>query len=528
MDIVIRNATVYDGSGAPAFVADVAVRDGKIAAIGEVKERGREEIDGTGMALAPGFIDAHSHAEAHVFADPARLCKLRQGITAEVAGQCGWSRGPADAGMTEEYRDYMAASGWGMPERVYGSFRELMRAVEDMRPGTHQISFVGHNMIRGSVMGMQDRPPTAEELDRMKALLESAMREGALGLSVGLVYAPGIYSSTEELIELAEVVGRYGGIYSAHIRDEADLLPDAVDETIRIAREANVRANISHMKVLYSKNRDLLPKALEKIERANAEGCDITFDAYPYAACSATILSTLPPSYLSRGMDWLVEELGSPGGADRLEKAITEPTEQWENPLLNAGFDRDMIVSAPATPDAVGKLIHDYAVEKGVRDVEAYAHIIAANRGDVSDIRFIMEEENLELLYSHPLCVLGTDGLYIGDGELSHPRGLASATRYLGRFIREKKVFSREEGVRRLTGLTADRYGLKTKGYIREGYDADLVLFDFERITDCATYADPFLPNEGIEMVFVGGEAAVVRDVPTGVRNGKVYRRNDV
>lgn len=524
-DLIIRGATVYDGSGGPSYVADVAVKDGVISAVGTVSGHGRKEINGAGLSLAPGFIDAHSHAEAHVFLDPARLCKLQQGFTTEVCGQCGWSRGPADGGMTAEYRDYMAASGWGMPERVYGSFADLVQAVEEMRPATHQISFVGHNIIRGSVMGMADRAPTQDELQRMIALMEEAMQEGALGLSVGLVYAPGIYSSTEELIELAKVVGRYGGIYTAHVRDEADRLLEAVDETIRVAKEAKVRANISHMKVLYQKNRGLLLEAVKKIEQANADGCDITFDVYPYAACSATILSTLPPSYLSRGMDWLVNELESAEGVARLEKAIMEPTEQWENPLLIAGFDHDMVVTAPETPDAAGKLIHDYAVEKGMRDIEAYAYIIAKNRGDVMDIRFIMEEENLDLLYRHPLCVLGTDGLYIGDGKMSHPRGLASAPRYLGRFIREKQILSREEGVRRLTGLTADRYGLKTKGYIREGYDADLVLFDFEKIIDRATYAEPFLPNDGIEMVFVSGQAALVNNRPTGVYNGKVYTR---
>jgi len=526
MDLIIRNALVYDGSGAPAFVADVAVKDGVIAAVGEVAGQGCEEIDGSGLALAPGFIDAHSHAESQVFADPRRLCKLQQGITTEVAGQCGWSRGPADRNMTEEFRSHMAASEWGMPERAYASFRELLDAVADMRPGAHQISFAGHNIIRGSVMGMDDRPPTAEELERMKALLESAMQEGALGMSSGLVYAPGIYSDTEELIELAKVVAKYDGIYTTHIRDEADRLIPAVEEAIRIAKEARVRVNISHMKVMYDKNRHMIREALQLIENANAEGCDITFDVYPYAACSAPILSTLPPSYLTRGMDWLAEELGTPEGVARLEKAIMEPTEVWENPLLNAGFDRDMIATAPATPDAAGKLIHDYALEKGMSDVEAYAYIIAKNRGDVQDIRFLMHEENLALLYRHPLCMPGTDGLYVGDGELSHPRGLASFPRYLGRFIREQRILSREEGVRRITGLPADRYGLKTKGYIRPGYDADLVLFDFETIIDRATYTEPFLPNEGIEMVFVSGQAAVVKNQPTGVCNGKVYRRS--
>lgn len=529
MDLVIRNAMVYDGSGRPHYAADVAVKDGVIAAIGKVSQRGKEEIDGAGLTLAPGFIDAHTHSESHVFMDPSRLCKLRQGVTTEVAGQCGWSYGPVDMGATQAFYDYIAAvKNDGVPVTLYPTFGQLMQAVEAAKPGAHQISFVGHHMLRGSVVGMEDRPATEEELERMKSLMESAMQEGALGMSTGLVYAPGIYASTEELIELAKIVAKYGGIYTTHMRDEGDKLLTALEETLRIAREAKVRVNISHMKVLYRKNRHLLDEALRMIEQVNAEGCDVFFDVYPYAASSATILSTLPPSYLTRGLDWLTEELSSPEGVAKLEKAIMEPTEVWENPLLNAGFDHDMIVVAPQTPDAVGKFISDYAKEKGMRDVEAYADIIAKNRGAVKDIRFLMEDEHLVRLYQHPLCVLGTDGLYAGGPGLSHPRGLASFPRFLGRFIREQKILSREEGIRRITGLTADRYGLKTKGYIREGYDADLVLFDFECIIDHATYAEPFLPNEGIEMVFVGGQAAVVKNQPTDVYNGKVYKRTNM
>jgi len=528
MDLVIRNAMIYDGSGAAAYIADVAVKDGVIAAVGEVPGRGKEEIDASGLSLAPGFIDAHSHSECHVFQDPARLCKLRQGVTTEVAGQCGWSFGPANENAPQEFRDYLAAvKNSGRPMPLYATASALFDAAAAMKPGAHQISFVGHHVLRGSVVGMEDRPATAEELERMKELLEGAMRDGALGMSSGLVYAPGIYSTTEELIELAKVVARYGGIYTTHMRNEADGLLTAVEETIRIAREAKVRTNISHMKVMYQKNRPLLDEALRRIEEANAEGADIFFDVYPYAAASATLLSTLPPSYLARGVDWLVKELSATEGVAKLDKAITEPTEAWENPLLNAGFDHDMIVDAPMTPEAEGKLISDYARERGLRDIEAYAELIVKNRGAVRDIRFLMDEEDLVRLYRHPLCVLGTDGLYGGGTTLSHPRGFGSFPRFLGRFIREKQILSREEGVRRITGLPADRYGLRTKGYIRTGYDADLVLFDFEKILDRATYADPFLPNEGVEMVFVSGQAAVVRNHPTGVCNGKVYRRGD-
>ncbi len=525
-DVVIRGATIYDGTGGPSYVADLAVKDGVIAKIGGIDEQGKIEVEGTGLALAPGFIDSHTHSDYQVFMDPGRMCKVMQGATLEIGGQCGWSRGPADLTIPKAAHDYFSAvNNGGKPITLYATYNELLDAIAALKPGAHQVVFVGHHMLRGSVIGMEDRPATAEELERMKALLEGAMKQGALGYSSGLVYAPGIYSDTEELIELAKVVAKYNGIYTTHMRDEGDFLVESVAEAIRIAKESKVRVNISHLKVMYDKNLPKLAQVIKMIEEANAEGCDIFFDAYPYDACSATILSTLPPSYLTKDIAWLVDELSTPEGIARLEKNIMEPTEVWENPLLNAGFDKDLIVNAKETPDAVGKTISEYAAEKGITDVEAYAYIIAKNKGTVSDVRFTMSEESLEMLYKHPLCVLGTDGLYKGGKTISHPRGFGSFPKFLGTYVRDKKVLSYEEGIRRITGLPADRYELKNKGYIKEGYDADLVLFDWDRIIDRATYQDPFLPNEGIEMVFVSGEAAVVNNRSTGVFNGKVYKK---
>jgi len=525
-DVVIRDATIYDGTGGPSYKADLAVKDGKIAKIGEIDELGKVDVEGKGLALAPGFIDTHTHSDYQAYADPGRMCKVMQGVTLEIGGQCGWSRGPSDLGINKAAHQYFSVvNNGGKPITLFATYQENLDAIAALKPGAHQYTFVGHHMLRGSVVGMEDRPATPEELERMKELLDGAMKQGAPGFSTGLVYAPGIYSDTEEIIELAKVAAKYNGIYTTHMRDEGDLLVESVEEALRIARESGVRVNIAHLKVMYKKNLPKLDKVIEMIEQANAEGCDVFFDVYPYEACAATILSTLPPSYLTKDIDWLVEELSSPEGIAKLEKAIMEPTEVWENPLLNAGFDKDLIVNAKATPDAVGKFISEYAEEKGMTDVEAYAYIIAQNRGTVSDVRFTMFEESLAKLYKHPLCTLGTDGLYKGGKTLSHPRGFGSFPRYLGRFIRDQKILSYEEGIRRITGLPADRYELKGKGYIKEGYDADLVLFDWERIIDHATYEDPFLPNEGIEMVFVSGEAAVVKNISTGVFNGKIYKK---
>ena len=524
-DIVFRNVEVFDGTGKESFCADVFLKDGKIAQIGCTGARAAEEIDGRGLSLAPGFIDVHTHSDTQLFPDPSRMCKLMQGVTSEIGGQCGWSRGPADPEIPEDGYEYLkAANNGGKPLKLYPSYSELLEAISKVRLGANQMVFVGHHVLRASTVGMENRKPTERELSRMKDLLKSAMQEGAPGLSTGLVYAPGCYSSTEELIELSRIVAQYNGIYTTHMRNEADGVLDSVKEVIRIAKETGVSVNISHLKAMYRKNLPKLDQALELIDQACSEGCDITFDVYPYEACSATILSTLPPSYLSHGMQWLMEELSSPEGIDRLEKAILEPTEVWGNPLLNAGYDKDVIAVANATPEVAGKSIHEIAVEKGMRDVEAYAYLITKNEGSVTDIRFTMFEESLAALYRHPHCMVGTDGLYYGGRLLSHPRAFGTFPRYLGRFVRQQKILSFAEAIRHITGLPAERYRVAGKGFIREGFDADLVLFNKDTIIDQATYQNPFLPNIGIEMVLVGGQAAVVRNIPTGVLNGKVLK----
>lgn len=525
-DVLFRQVTVYDGSGAAPRVCDVSVAGGKIAAVGDggtITEQHAMTVDGKGLSLAPGFIDAHSHSDNQVLSDPARDCKLRQGITTEIAGQCGSSNGPMADPVNPVFYKHRAAV-TGKPPVVHHSYDEMLSAIDDLHPGTNLLVFVGHTPLRGSVIGMENRPATAKELDKMKDLLDGAMRQGAPGFTSGLVYSPSQYGTTEELVELAKVAAKYGGMYSTHMRGEGSHLLESVKEVVHIVKSTGIRANISHFKVMMEPNRSLLPQAIELIEKTNAEGFRITFDVYPYTATSAGFLSNLPPSYLTHGIDWLLDELSTPAGVARLEKALMEPTEQWEDPLRNAGFDKCVLVVGKNTPDAVGKSYHQYAVEQGLTDAEAFARIIVQNRGAGNDVRFLMNEEDVAMLYRHPLCMVGSDGVYSGHHALCHPRAFATVPRYLGRYVREQKVQTFEEGIRRVTGMTADTYHLKTKGYVRAGYDADLVLFDAGRIIDRADYTDPFKPNEGIEMVFSGGQAAVVNDRLTGVFNGKTLR----
>ena len=523
---VIKNVKIYDGTGGKPYVSDVLIKGEKIEKIGK-ELKALEEIDGTGLCLSSGFIDAHTHSDTQLFVDPDRAHKLKMGVTSEIGGQCGWSRAPFAPDMKPEARNYLETVN-GKREFVpqYETFEDYADYMENkIKLGAHQKVFTGHCMIRASVVGMDNRPMTEAELDRACALLEECMKQGSLGLSSGLVYAPSCYGTTEELAALCKVAAKYGGIYTTHMRNEADFVEEAVAEAINIARLSGIKLNISHLKTLYPHNFYKTEKILDMIDSAIAEGMDITFDVYPYEASSATMMSTLPPSYLSEGVDRMVERVTGKENIEILRKNLYEPTEKFSNPMKNIGPEKMLITRAVTTPEAVGKTIAEYAEMLGIDGVEAYAKLLADNRGAVSDVRFNMSDEMIAKLYKHPKCMVGTDGLFTSEKKLSHPRHFGSYPRYLGRFVREMKILPMEEGIRRITSMPAERYGLKTKGYVREGYDADLVLFDENTIIDHADYLDPFAANEGIKAVFVMGGIAVHDNVYTNLRNGKFYKK---
>lgn len=524
LDLLIKSVEVFDGTGAPSKVRNVGILDGKIAHISDGNApQAIVEIDGSGLSLAPGFIDSHTHSDTQLYLNPSRLEKLQQGVTTEIGGQCGWSPAPFSKNAPQDFRDYIDAV---QQHPHFETFGEALDHLDTMKLGTNQAAFVGHHYLRGSVVGMANRELSKDELSRMCSYAEEAMQSGALGFSTGLVYAPSVYSSENELVALAKTIRRYGGRFTIHMRDEGDDLVESVEEAIRIAEAGEIPVNISHLKALFPQNFHKIDIVLDIIDKANARGVEVTFDAYPYAASSATILSTLPPSYLSHGMDWLIEHLQGKENIEALRKAIYEPTEVWENPVAKIGVENHLISRALETPEIAGMRISEYAQMHGLDGIEAYAEIIRRNRGKVQDIRFAMSEDNIEKIYRHPMCMVGSDGLYRGDGTPAHVRAFATFPRYLARYIREKKLLPFAEGIRRITGMPADVYGLNGKGYIKEGFDADLVLFDKDRICDKATFTDPFIPNEGIHMVFVNGKAAVVDNEPAGVMEGKKLLRS--
>ena len=528
MSYIIKNAKIYDGLGGKPYQADVVVKDGKIAKIGTdtdyITTIG-DVIDGTGLCLAPGFIDAHTHSDCQVFDDPSRAGRLLQGMTAEVGGNCGSSRAPFLKTMPRDAQKFLFTSNRYRNNDFFETFSEELEAIDQLKLGAHQKYFVGHRLLRTSVMGIEGRAATKEEIDRMCGLLEEAMQAGAMGFSTGLVYSPGPHAEPEEIIALAKTAAKYGGMYSSHIRNESDTVEEAIAEVLNVGRQAGIPVQISHIKNMYPANWDKTEKVIKLIDDALAEGVDVTMDAYPYEACSAGILSTVPISYRAKGIDWLVEHMQGKENIEILRDIVMNGKEHYENPMKGIGPSKLLIVSAPETPEAEGKFISEYAEMKGMDGFEGWCDIIAKNGGNVTDVRFAMKEENIARYYQHPKCMVGSDGLYDGGTGLTHPRFFGTMTRYLGHFVRDMKILPFEEGIRRITSMPAQRFGFANKGIIKEGYDADLVLFDENTIIDHADYLHPFAPNEGIKAVFVGGGIAVIDNVYTGLTNGKMFRR---
>ena len=520
-DLIINNALIYDGSGAPAYHGSIGVKDGKIVAVSSQKLDGASNIvDASGLCLAPGFIDVHSHADYAFADDPHRLHVLRMGVTTEIAGNCGKTLSPALPEMEPSVQEFMNPDA-----KLYPSLKEELEEYESWEIGPNQRYFSGHGPLRASVMGLRSDAATAEEIRRMQEILAYEMQQGAAGYSTGLSYVPGIYSNTYELTELAKAAAPYGGMYTTHSRSESMGLFDSVRECIHIAREAKIPVNISHFKCVGQPFWERCEEALGMIDSAITEGLDISLDAYPYTAASTTTLTAIPPKYLDKGAVAFAKSLEDPKIVEAIRKEIFEVNDpSWDNSMYYVGLENFLIVRADETPWAIGKTYAQVAQDLGMEPFDAVVHLLKLNRGNVRECRFSMCEENVEMILRHPRCMVGSDGTIRKFDKINHPRGIGTFPRYLGRYIREREILSREEGIHRITGMPAERYLLQGKGFIREGYDADLVLFDYDRIIDRADYVNPFQLNEGIWQVYVGGKLNVQDNAPMGNWNGKILR----
>jgi len=527
-DVVVRGGTVYDGSGAPGVRADVAIRGDRIAAVGDLSgARGRLEVDAAGRAVAPGFINMLSWATESLIADGRSQSDIRQGVTLEVFGE-GWSEGPLNDAMKKLGVEQQGDIRYDIEWTTLGQYLEYLTR-RGISPNV--ASFVGATTVRIHELGYADRAPDARELDRMRDLVRDAMQEGALGLGSSLIYAPGFYASTGELVELAKVAGEYGGSYISHMRSEGNRFEEAVDELIRIAREAGVPAEIYHLKAGGRANWGKLDAVIAKIEAARAEGLQITADMYNYTAGSTGLDAAMPPWVQEGGYDAWAGRLKDPATRRRVEAEMTTPTDEWENLLLAAGAEGTLLVGfrSPELKPLTGKTLAEVARERGATPAATAMDLVVEDGSRVQVVYFLMSEENVKRQIALPWVSFGSDGASLAPEGVflksgTHPRAYGNVARLLGHYVRDEKVIPLEEAIRKLTSLPAGNLQLKDRGRLAVGAFADVVVFDPATVQDHATYEEPHQYSTGVSHVLVNGELVLKDGEHTGALPGRVLR----
>ena len=527
-DVIIRNGLVYDGMGAPPVAANVAVLGDRIAAIGALEgARGRTEIDAAGQAVAPGFINMLSWADQSLLVDGRSQSGVRQGVTLEIFGE-GWSMGPINATMKEEL---IAEQGDLRFEVPWTTLGEYLEHLESQGVSTNVASFVGATTVRIHEVGYADREPTPEELARMQALVRQAMREGALGLGTSLIYAPAFYAKTPELIALTRAAAEYGGMYISHIRSEGARLLESVDELITIAREANVPAEIYHLKAAGREHWSKMDAAIQKIEDARASGLRITADMYTYEAGATGLDAAMPPWVQEGGHEAWAARLKDPAIRARLRLEMTTPTDEWENFFVGAGPEGMILTGfrSEALKPLTGRTLAEVAAMRGTSPEEAAMDLVIEDGSRVGTVYFLMSEENVARQLRLPWVSLGSDagsmapeGPFLGSNP--HPRAYGNFARWLGKYVRDEQLVPLEEGIRRMTSLPADNLGLADRGRLAPGQMADVVVFDPATIRDHATFDKPHQYSTGVAHVFVNGVAVLRDGEHTGATPGRVVR----
>lgn len=506
-DIVIRNGRVLDGAGNPWIAADVAIKDGRFVRVGHVPGKGKREIDATGKYVSPGWIDMQDQSGGVLTRNGLAESKLIQGVTTLIAGESGT---PVTADKIGEYFDGLEKSGISVN---FGTYYNATQA-------------------RVAVVGQDDREPTAEELSRMKGLMETAMKNGVLGMSTALIYPPASYSKTNELIELAKVAGQHGGFYVTHIRGEGKELVQSIEEAITIGEKGGLPVEIYHLKAAYQPGwGTLMRQAGETIEKARARGLDVAADMYLYTAGGTSLTAVVPSWAAEGGRDKLIERLKDPATRTRLKGEVKTGAPGWWNIVEAAGGWKQIVLASSGNPEHKrfeNKNIEQIAKEWNKDPADAAFDLIVEANGRTGALYFMMSESDVETALKYPWISLGSDAAAsaqpvdpntAGNG---HPRGYGNFPRVIAEYVRKKKVITLPEAIRKMTSWPATRLRLASRGTIKEGNWADVVVFDYEKIQDNATYEFPFRPPSGIEMVFVNGQLVMENGKHTGARPGKV------
>lgn len=528
-DVVIRGGTIYDGSGHRQFVGDVALRGDRIAAVGDLKNASaRREVDAHGLAVAPGFINMLSWANESLLYDGRSQGDLRQGVTLEVMGE-GDSMGPLSPAM----RTNMATSQGDLTYPVtWTTLGGYLEHLEQSGISCNVASFVGASTVRIHELGYADRPPTAAELARMQHLVREAMEEGALGVASALIYAPGFYAKTDELIALAKIAAEYDGLYISHLRSEGNRLFEALDEIITIARAARIRAEIYHLKAAGQPNWSKLEAALAKIEAARTAGVALTADMYCYTAGATGLDAAMPPWVQEGGYGEWAKRLQDPAIRARVAREMTTPTDTWENFFLAAGSPKNILLVGfknPALKPLTGKSLAEVAELRGKSPVETAMDLVVEDGSRVTTIYFLMSEENVRREVKLPWVSFDSDeGSYAPEGPFlksnPHPRAYGNFARLLGKYARDEKLIPLEEAIRRLTCFPAETLHIQRRGRLEPGYFADVVVFDPAKIQDHATYEQPHQYATGMVDVFVNGTQVLQDGEHTGARPGRFVR----
>ena len=525
LDLLVKDASVVDGTGRPAFKADVGVEGDRIAVLSKrIEAEAARTIDADGLHLAPGFIDAHTHSDLPLLVDPKAQSKIRQGVTTEVIGNCGSSPAPLAGAAIEEARASVALLELELTWRSFGEYLDRLRS-----PGTavNVVPQVGHNIVRGSVMGYDDAQPSPEQQDRMEQVVARAMEEGARGLSTGLYYPPGFYARTEEVIALARVAARYGGFYSSHIRSESDDLLPSVRETAEIGEKAEIQAEIAHLKASGYRNWKDSDELVATLEEARAGGVRLGCDQYPYDASSTWLASILPYWAQAGGGKEIAARLRDPEVRATLRKDFEEDRAGWDNRSGVRDWSGILIAGCPLRPEIQGRTVAEVAEVDGKDPLDAAFDLMAESECQVSCVWFSQSEEVVQQLMRLPFVVVGSDASsFSPEGVLGrrqvHPRGYGTFPRVLGRYVREEKILSLEEAVKKMTSTTADRFGLSERGIVCQGTRADLVLFDADTVADRATFTDPHQYPVGIPYVIVNGQIVIDQGEHTGALPGSI------
>lgn len=526
-DLLIENGTIYDGNGGKPYQADIAVIDDRIVAIGDIAGSADAVIDAEAYAVAPGFINMLSWATESLVIDGRSQSDIRQGVTLEVFGE-GNSEGPINETMR---RDIVESGGFGGADITWTTLGEYLEYLVDRGVSTNVASFIGATTVRKHEIGYEDRAPTADELQQMRALVREAMEEGAMGLGSSLIYAPAFYASSDELVELAKVVGEYDGMYISHLRSEGNRLLEAIDELIQIAREGDVAAEIYHLKMAGRQNWDKFDDVVARVETAQAEGLEITADIYTYTAGSTGLDAAMPPWVQEGGYKAWRERLMNPQIRAQVLEEMTTATDDWENLWLASGTEGTLLVgfNNPELRQYTGMTLAEVAAERGTSDADTIIDLVIEDGSRVQVVYFMMSEENVAKGIALPWVSFASDAQSMASEGVflersTHPRAFGNFSRVLGKYVREDQVITLPDAIRKLSKLPATNLKIRDRGELAAGYFADIVIFDPSTVSDHATFDAPHQYSTGMEHVIVNGEPVIHYGDHTGALPGQVVR----